>query len=72
MQVKIHLQDLLKKRKISLYRLSKDTGISYNQLTAISKNETKRMDFSTLATLCEYLGCNIADLLSLQKKVIKA
>ena len=47
------LDALLKKRKITKTQLTKDTGISTNIVSKISKNEVLKTD--TLNRICEYL-----------------
>ena len=47
------LDTLLKERKITKTQLTKDTGISTNIVSKISKNEVLKTD--TLNRVCEYL-----------------
>lgn len=47
------LDALLKERNITKTKLCKDTGISTNIVSKISKNETLKTD--TLNRICEYL-----------------
>ena len=47
------LDTLLKERKITKTQLTKDTGISTNIVSKISKNEVLKTD--TLNRICEYL-----------------
>lgn len=47
------LDELLKKRQISKTKLTKDTGISTNVISKISKNEGFKTE--TINRLCEYL-----------------
>ena len=47
------LDTLLKERKITKTQLAKDTGISTNIVSKISKNEVLKTD--TLNRICEYL-----------------
>lgn len=47
------LDELLKERKITKTQLYKDTGISTNIVSKISKNEGLKTD--TLNRICEYL-----------------
>lgn len=53
MIVYYRLDTLLSKRKITKTKLCKDTGISTNVVSKISKNEVLKTD--TLNRICEYL-----------------
>lgn len=61
--VKIKIGELLKTKKITRYRAAKDTGIAYNTLLKLEKNQMKTIDFSVLDKLCEYFECSPNDLL---------
>ena len=53
MIVYYRLDSLLKERNITKTKLCKDTGISTNVISKISKNEVLKTD--TLNRICEYL-----------------
>jgi DNA-binding Xre family transcriptional regulator len=67
MRLQINLGDLLQAKKLSLYRFSKDTGMSFQQVSAIAKGQTRRIDFKTIELICEKLGCDMGELFSLSK-----
>lgn len=52
--------------RISQVELSKQTGISQKQLSALERGQTKGIDFSTLAKLCLFFGCTPNDLLTVE------
>ncbi len=62
--IKINLEEMLDKRGITLYRLAKDTGISYENLRKMKNGDATRIYFDTLDKLCETLKCSPADLLT--------
>jgi len=66
----VNLKYLLDKKGISLYQLCQDTGLSYQQGSAIANNKTKKIEFQTIETICNYLGCNVSDLINI-KPIIK-
>jgi len=68
MPVEIGLDRMLKKREKTLYRLCKDTGLSYQQGFAILKKQTTRIDFQTIETICDYLDCDTSELIWIEKK----
>ena len=55
------LDTLLKERKITKTQLTKDTGISTNIVSKISKNEVLKTD--TLNRICEYLEIQPSDMM---------
>jgi putative transcriptional regulator len=50
-------------QRISLSEISRQTGISKNALSHMSRDEITRINFSTLDALCEYFDCDPGDLL---------
>lgn len=63
MSVEVNLNPLLESRGKTLYRLCKDIGLSYQQGSAIAKGQTRRIDFDTIDAICEYLGCDVSELI---------
>jgi putative transcriptional regulator len=64
--VKIQLQKLLEGKGKTLYWLAKETGISYNALAKISKNEVTRLELETIEKICISLECKTGELLELE------
>ena len=52
--------------KIELEKVLKERKISKNQL-CYCKNKVVRVDLATIAKICDYVGCSIADILVLEK-----
>jgi putative transcriptional regulator len=65
--IKIQLERLLKEQDKTLYWLAKQTGISYNALAKINKNEVSRIELETIEKICESLKCQTGDLLAIEK-----
>ena len=61
--ITIPLEKLLKKEKKTLYRVAKDTGISYQALSAIKTGAVTDIRASTAEKLCKSLNCKIEDLI---------
>jgi transcriptional regulator with XRE-family HTH domain len=59
MNLIIHLKKLMEKRKISRYRLSKETGIPYTTLTQILKGRTKDPQISALEAIADYFNVTV-------------
>jgi putative transcriptional regulator len=57
------LQQLLKKRKLTRYRLQQMSGISYPTLHALYRNRSKFYSAEVLDKLCRTLSCQPGDIL---------
>jgi putative transcriptional regulator len=64
--IKVMLSRLLDEKGISQNQLAKDTGISVSTLRNLAHNRTTRVSFEILEKVCQYLGCGIHDVLSLE------
>ena len=63
-----NLSAILGSRLIKVSDISKATGISRTTLTGIYYKRCKMISFETLEKLCDYLKCDIADILVIKKK----
>ena len=62
--VKLRLAPMLRKRKMTAYRLSKLTGLSLPTVYRLAKAEAvTRLEMETLDKLCSALECEVSDLL---------
>ena len=61
--VKIHLDELMKKRNISINKLSFRAEMQRTQLKKYCKNEVQRLDIAVLSRLCYALECDLHDLI---------
>ncbi len=57
-------KELRENRKLTYRTVAEETGLAIDTLTAYMTQRVSRFDKSTLETLCDYLACNIGDLLS--------
>ena len=64
--IKINLDLLLVKRKMSLTELSEKVGITLTNLSILKRGKAKAIRFSTLIALCDALKCTPGDLLELE------
>lgn len=62
-KIVLHLDRLMVERKITLSELAERIGITNANLSKIKNNHITAMRFSTLAALCEALGCGVGDLI---------
>ena len=65
--IRITLDKVLDKNKMSRYELSKRTGIQYQIIDNYYKNRVVRYDSYVLERICEALNCGIAELIEYKK-----
>ena len=65
------LGNLLDKKKISRNKLSQDTETDYKVVTRYISGDLTRLDINILERLCNYLDCDISDIIELRKNVFK-
>ena len=58
-----HLDDILKDRNISINRLMRDTNTDFKVLKRMITGELVRIDIFVIARLCDYLNCEICDII---------
>ena len=61
--IKLHLEELMKNRNISINKLSFRAEMQRTQLKKYYRNEVQRLDISILCRLCHALDCDLSDLL---------
>ena len=71
--MEIRVDQLLEQQGRTFYWLAKQTGISHTTLWRLKKGKALGINFDTLEKLCQALGCQPGDVLSLTngKKVRK-
>ena len=68
MAIRVRLKDLLEKRAMAQTELQARSGLGYSTINALYHEKTERIEFATLETLCEVLGCRVGDLLEYVQK----
>jgi len=61
----IKLKELLEVRDMSVYKLSKATGISEHNLANLIKGKTNSIRFDTIKKICEVLNVDLTDIMEL-------
>ena len=61
-----HLDDLLAERGMTLTSLADAVGISLVNLSVMKNNRARAIRFSTMTAICDVLGCQPGDLLSVE------
>ena len=61
--IKIHLSKILGEKRMSQAELSRQTGIRPSTINDIYNEISERLNVEHLDRICEYLDCNINDLI---------
>mgnify|MGYP002335748431 FL=1 len=64
--VKSHLSRLLGERKLKISDVVRDTGINRGTLTRLYHETAQRVELKDREAICQYLNCQVGDLLELQ------
>lgn len=70
--IKNNLRLILAQQKKKMSDVEKDTGLSKGAVRALFYETSKGIQFSTLSTICEYLNCDVGDLLKYSEDQKKA
>lgn len=63
MSIRINLDVMLAKRKMSLSELSEQVGVTLSNLSLLKTGKVRAIRFSTLEGVCRALDCQPGDLL---------
>jgi len=61
--IKCHLSRVLGERRIKISDVARDTGLNRGTLTRLYHETAERVELNVLDTLCNYLKCDLLDLL---------
>ncbi len=64
--VHCRLDELLAGKGMTLTRLSELVGVSLVNLSVLKNDRAKAIRFSTLTSICDALGCDVGDLLTVR------
>lgn len=67
--IKIYIESILKSKEKSVYWLSKRTGITQNNLANLINGKTTAIKFDNLESICNALGCDISDIIKINKNI---
>lgn len=67
MSIVVNLDVMMAKRKMSLNELSQRVGLTTVNLSILKTGKAKGVRFDTLASICEVLDCQPADILEYVK-----
>ena len=63
MHIRVRLDELLHQRRMSLTDLADTVGLTLANLSILKTGKARAMRFSTLAAICDALGCQPGDIL---------
>ena len=61
------LNDILDKKKISKNKMMRDTETDFKVIQRIAKGTITKIDIYVLARICDYLDCNISDIIEYER-----
>ena len=62
------LDSVLKDKKISINRISRDTNTDFKVIKRLLTGELVKIDIFVLARICDYLDCSIEDIIEYKQK----
>ena len=70
MPVRVHLDDVLHARRMTLTELSERVDITLANLSILKTGKAKAIRFSTLEAICSVLDCQPADILTFERETL--
>ena len=67
MAIRVTIDVMLAKRKMSVTELSNRVGITLANMSILKNEKAKAIRFSTLEKICEVLDCQVSDILVYEK-----
>lgn len=67
MAIRINLDVILAKRKMSVTELSEKVGITMANISILKNGKAKAIRFSTLESICKVLDCQPGDILEYEE-----
>ena len=67
-RVRVHLDELLAERGMTLVELSERVGLSVVNLSVLKNDRARAIRFSTLTAICDALGCSVGELLDVAER----
>ena len=63
MAIRVNLDVMIAKRKMSVTELSEKVGITMANMSILKNGKAKAIRFSSLEKICEALDCQVGDIL---------
>lgn len=68
MTIVVNLDVMLAKRKIKSKDLAEAVGISVQNISLLKSGKVKGIRFNTLDAICNYLDCEVSDILEYRRE----
>lgn len=68
-KIMINLERVLSEKQISKTQLCYACKLQRTQLNNYCKNKVTRIDLNTLAKICDYLNCDVNEILVIEKEM---
>ena len=62
MALRSRLDEIIAERQTTMYAVARDSGLSYQTVHSLAKNQTKRIDLETIEKICAALDTTISDI----------
>ena len=66
MKIIINLDEILKNKGISAYKLAKSIDVTYHTILTIKNNKGKGIQWDTLEKICTFLECSPGDIIKIK------
>lgn len=63
------LESILKTKNISINKLMRDTDTDFKVIKRLLTGDLVKIDIIVLARICDYLDCNITDIIEYKKEI---
>lgn len=70
MQVKCNLSTLMGSKRYSIKDVHEKTGLSRGTISNLYNDRVRRIDYYTIAKLCELFNCDVSSLLVVEEQSI--
>lgn len=67
--MKITLNDTLKNKQMSQYKLAQKTGIAASTINNLCNHKTSSIQFDVLQKICNTLDCNVEDIIQKEEPI---
>lgn len=61
--IKVKIKEQAEKKKVTMYRVAKDSGVAHSTLWKLNKGKVNSIDFDVLSKLCKFFNCTPSDIL---------
>lgn len=69
MAIRVHLDEILKERRMTSKELCRMVGITEANLSILRSGKAKGIRFGTVNRICYYLQCDVGDILKFDGKL---